>query len=153
MICKRCNNLPEKGDLFCRRCGEELPADETFQCECGAEVCNDDRYCHNCGAMFSAGNCKSCNADLSPNAKYCPECGIKQDETEEPSESPSYDPGPVNEAPGEPSYAMPDTPEKEAPADIEVYDDYGNVRKMSDFKEEPPKKPKYRMTGDGYYEP
>lgn len=151
MICKRCNNNPEKGDLFCRRCGEELPADDTFQCECGAEVSNEDRYCHKCGAMFSAGSCKSCSADLPPNAKYCSECGAKQDESEERgsyefpasenSEAPSYEPE-------TPSYE----PSQESSPKIEVYDEYGNARPF-DEKQEPPKRPKYKMTGDGYFEP
>ncbi|MDD4878131.1 MAG: zinc ribbon domain-containing protein [Candidatus Nanoarchaeia archaeon] len=154
MNCKRCNNNSEKGDLFCRKCGEELPAEETFQCECGSEVRNEDRFCHNCGAMFSAGNCGNCSAELVPNAKYCHECGTKAEENAGTSEAPSYLSEPVNEAPSEPPYSPETyTPEKEAPADIEVYDDYGNVKKISEFKEEPPKKPKYKMSGDGYFEP
>ena len=153
MNCKRCNNNPEKGDLFCRKCGEELPAEETFQCDCGADVCNDDRFCHHCGAMFSAGNCKSCSTDLVPNAKYCHECGTKSDEAEESAEgSPISEPAQefptYDDSPSESSASS-----EEKPADLEVYDDFGNVRKMSEFKEEPPKKPKYKMTGDGYYEP
>ncbi|MFH1065687.1 MAG: zinc ribbon domain-containing protein [Nanoarchaeota archaeon] len=151
MNCKRCNNNPEKGDLFCRKCGEELPAEETFQCDCGAEVCNDDRFCPHCGAMFSAGNCKSCNTDLVPNAKYCHECGTKSDEAEdsaEPVSEPAQEFPTYDDSPAESS-----TSSEERPADLEVYDDLGNVRKMSEFKEEPPKKPKYKMTGDGYYEP
>ncbi|HII16140.1 MAG TPA: zinc ribbon domain-containing protein [Nanoarchaeota archaeon] len=150
MICKRCTNPAEKGDVFCRKCGEEMPSEDTFQCECGAEVRNDDRYCHQCGAMFSAGACKSCNADLAPNAKFCHECGTKQDEDPASfsaascSEQLPYNYGAVEtpaETPAEP---------KEEPADLEVYDDYGNVRKMSELSEpKETKKPRYKMH-DGY---
>jgi len=115
-------------------------------------VCNDDRFCHHCGAMFSAGNCKNCSTDLVPNAKYCHECGTKSDEADESAEQPISEP--AQEFPtydDSPSESINSSEEK--PADLEVYDDLGNVRKMSEFKEEPPKKPKYKMTGDGYYEP
>ena len=147
MICKRCNSSAEKGDLFCRKCGEELPGEETFQCDCGAEVRNEDRFCHHCGAMFSSGNCGNCNADLMPNAKFCHECGTKQDE-ESGSFSAALCSEPSNEAPV--SNGLNEMPAEQPK--IEVYDDYGNVRPFEE-KQEPPKKPKYKMSGDGYYEP
>jgi len=43
--------------------------------KCGANVPIGAKFCPNCGAKQEALSCPKCNAEVSPNAKFCPNCG------------------------------------------------------------------------------
>jgi len=51
---------------------------KTKKCSnCGEEVLLDAKFCPNCGAKQEAKFCKECGAKLEAGAKFCPSCGQK----------------------------------------------------------------------------
>lgn len=51
----------------------------TKQCsKCATPNDINAKFCQNCGEKFTTANfCKNCQAKLSPDSKFCPECGTK----------------------------------------------------------------------------
>ena len=46
---------------------------------CGAQIAKGARFCPECGAKQNAAVfCVSCGAEIAPGTKFCPECGAKQ---------------------------------------------------------------------------
>lgn len=60
----------------------EKPAKETakkFCSNCGAEMKKTAKFCPECGTKQEAANvCPNCGAELPKSAKFCPECGTKK---------------------------------------------------------------------------
>jgi membrane protease subunit (stomatin/prohibitin family) len=51
------------------------PVAETWSCSCG-ETGNTKNFCMNCGnPKPTANRCAVCGAEMTPSAKFCPECG------------------------------------------------------------------------------
>ena len=45
---------------------------------CEAPLASNAKFCPSCGAKLDQStNCRKCNAKLTPGAKFCPECGEK----------------------------------------------------------------------------
>lgn len=57
----------------------QQPQQETVPCvSCGKPISPNLKFCPECGASQQAAACKACNKPLNPGAKFCPECGEKQ---------------------------------------------------------------------------
>ena len=108
-VCSACNAKIQPGSKFCTECGkpveetpqepvtettpdimEETPQEPveeaveetenlqtTTNCpQCNAELTPEDRFCTECGAKIEAiTNCPKCNAPIQPGTKFCTECG------------------------------------------------------------------------------
>ena len=59
---------------------QAAPAQATVPCvSCSAPITPNAKFCPECGAKQSTeSRCTNCNAELAPNAKFCGECGHKQ---------------------------------------------------------------------------
>ena len=56
------------------------PAANLATCSaCGAQIAAGAKFCPECGAKQNAATfCAECGAQIAPGAKFCPECGAKQ---------------------------------------------------------------------------
>lgn len=57
-VCPKCGSIVDKDDLFCLNCGARLTQDES------AQEAPKQLHCTNCGAA------------ISPIDRYCPQCGM-----------------------------------------------------------------------------
>jgi len=113
-VCIACNAQIHPGSKFCTECGkaveettpdtvEETPEEtveeveetvETIQetessqtivnCpQCNAELTPEDKFCTECGAKIEAiTNCPKCSAPIQPGTEFCTECGTNINEYE-----------------------------------------------------------------------
>jgi len=87
-LCPSCKHEIIGEHRYCPACMKELSeaakkADEQepdrTQCvQCGASLPADAKFCHECGAKQES-HCTHCGATIMPNAKFCHECGAKQE--------------------------------------------------------------------------
>ncbi len=58
----------------------QAPGQATVPCiNCAAPISPEAKFCPECGTkQAQATRCTNCNAELAPEAKFCPECGHKQ---------------------------------------------------------------------------
>lgn len=74
--CPKCGAAIPSGVKFCPECGERITAPNQIICPaCGKETVKG-KFCSECGAPLVR-KCPSCGFELSPGAKFCPECGEK----------------------------------------------------------------------------
>jgi ribosomal protein L40E len=45
--------------------------------KCNAQLREGAKFCNECGAKQEKMKCNSCQAELAPGAKFCAECGTK----------------------------------------------------------------------------
>jgi ribosomal protein L40E len=44
---------------------------------CGAQLTEGAKFCNECGAKQEKPKCPQCQAEAAPGAKFCNECGTK----------------------------------------------------------------------------
>jgi ribosomal protein L40E len=47
--------------------------------KCGAELREGAKFCGECGSKQEKPKCPNCQAEVSPGTKFCNECGTKID--------------------------------------------------------------------------
>ncbi len=79
IICPSCNASNPQNSKFCNSCGAKLGRQDVVNCPvCKAENRAGASFCSECGAKLTAAPSEcECGYKLSPNAKFCPNCGRK----------------------------------------------------------------------------
>lgn len=73
-VCPGCSASNEKEALYCQECGASLAS--TSHCpKCNAKTIPQADICESCGAWLLEDSCKFCYGKITPEDKYCPECG------------------------------------------------------------------------------
>ncbi|MGH9882376.1 MAG: zinc ribbon domain-containing protein, partial [Pyrinomonadaceae bacterium] len=63
----------------CNECGAKMETDtQAVPCvKCGAQLQSGAKFCTECGAKQEKQRCVNCQAELAAGAKFCTECGTK----------------------------------------------------------------------------
>jgi len=75
--CSKCGASIAQSSKFCPTCGESLQQNLRSCPGCSTSNLSTSKFCANCGSSLAAQKCAKCGAELSPDAKFCNECGEK----------------------------------------------------------------------------
>ncbi len=78
MLCPHCNQPIPLNSKFCSICGKTTEIKQVVCGKCNTKNAEGDKFCSNCGNSLSPTTCE-CGQVLSPNTKFCPNCGKQQD--------------------------------------------------------------------------
>jgi len=77
LTCAKCGTVNAQGVKFCSNCGGKMETARSECYSCKTLVDYNMKFCPNCGCSMLKKICLICNAENSPQTKFCSECGNK----------------------------------------------------------------------------